>query len=457
MSSVLARGGQLPADLDALGSERLRTSLPGLAPALDAERMGEVLQRRVLAPGYTLERCAPGKCLYLGDEGCSLRYDLVVRTEAGEREPLLLLGRVLADDEATAAYAAAVEEPAAVAGGRGGVGAVARLVSVLDPGLVVHPFPIDPDLPTLVAATDPASVAAPLRRVGLPVDRCVSELGHYGRRHRCVLRYEVDGAAVEPATVYGKVSADRRGELLEPTLRALSGRHDGIEVPTFHAYVPDLRMSLVSELAGAPALKGALRAGGHAAAGLVTDAARVAAALHADGPELGPVRAMADELRELGGLVALVREVTPLLAATLDEVLGRIATAAAATAPMPLAFSHGDFTPSQLLADGTSCGLVDFDGVARAEPALDLGQYVAYLRLAAVKAGVAPADLVAAFLAAYGGGRPSDDLRSRVLVYECISLFRTTVHAWQKLKPSRAGMAFALLDEEVACLPPIRH
>lgn len=453
---MLLRRGELPADLDALGSARLRASLPGLAAALDAERVGEVLQRRVLADGFALEACIAGKCLYLGEEGCSLRYDLVVRTAAGAREPLLLLGRVLADDEATAAYAAAVVEgPAVAAADRGGVAAVARLVSVLDGGLVVHPFPIDADLPTLVAAADPAPVVTALRGAGLPIDRCIAAVGHYGRRHRCVLRYEVDGAAAAPATVYGKVSADGRGELLEPTLRALGGRRDGIEVPVFHAYVADLQLSLVSELAGAPALKSALRAGGEAAAGVVADAARVAAALHADGPEVGPVRAMADELQELTGLVALVREVTPTLAATLDDLLGRIATVAAATEPMPLAFSHGDFTPSQLLADATSCGLVDFDGVARAEPALDLGQYAAYLRLAVVKAGGAPADLVAAFLAAYAGGQPSDALRARVLVYECISLFRTTVHAWQKLKPARAEMAFALLCEEAACLSAV--
>ena len=53
--------------------------------------------------------------------------------------------------------------------------------------------------------------------------------------------------------------------------------------------------------------------------------------------------------------------------------------------PLPLTFSHGDYTYTELIFADSSCGLVDFDTSCQAEPALDLGQFLAYLRLTARK------------------------------------------------------------------------
>src|SRR3712207_8430077 len=62
---------------------------------------------------------------------------------------------------------------------------------------------------------------------------------------------------------------------------------------------------------------------------------------------------------------------------TLFRSLGE---AAAECDPLPLVPSHGDLTPGQILFDGARPGLLDFDTVCQAEPALDLGQFLAYLR-----------------------------------------------------------------------------
>jgi aminoglycoside phosphotransferase (APT) family kinase protein len=150
------------------------------------------------------------------------------------------------------------------------------------------------------------------------------------------------------------------------------------------------------------------------------------------------------------------------MAETLRDLLTTIAAAAVASEPLPSVFSHGDFTHSQLLTGGGRCGLVDFDSIARAEPALDLGQFLAYLRMALAKAEPAAgrdrADRLAdRFLTAYVDAADiqvsADVLRARARVYETISLLRSTVHAWQKLKAKRARLLFSLLDEQVARLP----
>ena len=54
--------------------------------------------------------------------------------------------------------------------------------------------------------------------------------------------------------------------------------------------------------------------------------------------------------------------------------------------PGPPVVAHGDFYPSQVLFDGPTTGLVDFDTVCLAEPALDLGSFTGHLAVAVRKA-----------------------------------------------------------------------
>jgi hypothetical protein len=102
--------------------------------------------------------------------------------------------------------------------------------------------------------------------------------------------------------------------------------------------------------------------------------------------------------------------------------------------------------------------LVDFDTVCQAEPALDLGQFVAYLRFTLRKrsgdAGLAD-ELAARFLDAYplGGRAGRARLEARVAGYEVLSLLRMALHGWQKFKPDRVLVLVPLLEERASCLP----
>src|SRR5439155_1469435 len=103
---------------------------------------------------------------------------------------------------------------------------------------------------------------------------------------------------------------------------------------------------------------------------------------------LGPKRGIDDELVELGQALAALQRVSPGLAAEFEGWLETLRACAVASDPGEPCLSHGDFTHSQLIFSGERCGLVDFDTVCRAEPALDLAQFLAYLRMNARKAGV---------------------------------------------------------------------
>jgi aminoglycoside phosphotransferase (APT) family kinase protein len=137
---------------------------------------------------------------------------------------------------------------------------------------------------------------------------------------------------------------------------------------------------------------------------------------------------------------------------------------------MPSCFSHGDFTYTQLIFDGNDGGLVDFDSICQAEPAQDLGHYLAYQRLNILKdqdpenpiAPEAIERLCSLFLDTYvdasrGWIADADRLKGRVTVYELISLIRLTLHSWEKMKGSRLRQTILLLEERVESQREIRR
>ena len=131
---------------------------------------------------------------------------------------------------------------------------------------------------------------------------------------------------------------------------------------------------------------------------------------------------------------------------------------------MPPRFSHGDFTYTQLIFDGKNGGLVDFDTMCQAEPAQDLGHYLAYQRLNIIKdqdpnfpfAPETIEHLCAIFLDTYVATAkawiPDEELlRGRVAIYELVSLIRLALHSWEKMKGSRLKQTMALLEERIEC------
>jgi aminoglycoside phosphotransferase (APT) family kinase protein len=197
-----------------------------------------------------------------------------------------------------------------------------------------------------------------------------------------------------------------------------------------------------------PSLEDAVRMCGH-----------IAAELHESGIELGAPRPFDGEAVMLGSFAELMRPVSPGLAERFDEWLGAVKAEAASQPAQPRVFTHGDFSYTQLILDGRSMGLVDFDTVCQAEPAMDIGHFFAYLQLAGRKAGGAARDEVTArlrteFLSAYIdhrglAGADAQPLIGRVKTYEMLSLLRLAAHGWQKLKPSRLRYIVAAIDDHV--------
>jgi hypothetical protein len=494
-----ATGGLLEAQLDPLRSPVLRHELPSVMTAFDSEAMRAYLQEAMFdatQTRYTIERCDPGQSVYTGD-CCIVRYELEVKNNTnGQTIQPLVIGRVFPDHPTAAQYLHDKLVPLAERmRGRDEVAPFHAPVAMIEAlNMVMSVFPIDGELPVLVDVTDPKrmreilAVMLPDAQANrLTIQDCQVELGHYGRQHRCVLRYHITGTPSGTETsqhmlVYGKVAADGRGALAGPVITALHERvldgHSPYQfiIPRSFGFRPDLQLALFEAIPGVPQVAQLLKARLKGQAATRTEelsleesiaaCARIAVALHSSGITLGRRRTFEDESAVLRQGLATVQRIAPELGAQFQAWLERAEAYAIMSHPLQLCFSHGDFSYTQLIFEGSQCGLVDFDTVCQAEPALDLGQFLAYLRMAGRKGqkSDSPAasglseQLCAQFLQTYvavAGDQLKDEeqLRMRVPVYEIISLLRLALHSWQKLKGSRLEYVIAILEERVSCLP----
>jgi aminoglycoside phosphotransferase (APT) family kinase protein len=124
--------------------------------------------------------------------------------------------------------------------------------------------------------------------------------------------------------------------------------------------------------------------------------------------------------------------------------------------------AHGDFTPGQVLLDDAGrTALVDVDTLCLGEPALDLGRFLAYLHVAAVRRSSTAwpllGDLTALFVESYldtcaamGTAAPSTGdtrlLWARTALFRALTLARLGASACWQLKDDRLRAVVDVLD-----------
>jgi hypothetical protein len=371
--------------------------------------------------------------------------------------------------------------------GREDVAAFHRLCDVVSPlRLVLYAFPIDPDRPGLLGATEPAQLRKRIAEIagdtadGLSLQDCRTEVVRYDPE-RCVLRYEArwllghTGRTLKQV-LYGKVYSGDEGARVGPAVSAVrahalsgAGGSRPFLVPRFRGYLPDLRLVLLDALPGTPQVTPLIRewtAGGDltAAGRLAIDralstCAGITSALHDVVVAEGPPRTLRTEVQVLQSDITAIAPLAPALAASLVSRL-EVVIPETKDAPLPPAFGHGDLTPGQFLFDGPLSGLVDFDTTCVAEAALDLGQFTGHLAVTTRKAAAAAGrsadhgfDPARAFFDEYVRAAGITDeamLLSRVAAYRTVTLARIAVDSWRQLKPARVHVAQELLHESAA-------
>jgi len=327
----------------------------------------------------------------------------------------------------------------------------------------------DTRLAGLAGALDGGRMAARLAAAIGPVAACTATPVRYKPNDRCVIRYEVRGAG-GPRLLFGKLLADGwSAKLALLDALAAAGRADPAVPPTLPvvAHLPDLGLLLQPAVDRAVELN---RAGFDPAVAAATRGAWLrAAGRHLAGLQGcalpgAPERSLAGDLDELASYLAPMRQVDPPLAGRYQAALGTLEGRVGAAPPPPPVAGHGAFRTDQfLLPGGATAGatadpgtlvMIDLDGACRAEPARDLGNFLAYLDWKTIRrpdlaAVVAEAD--AAVLAGYAAQRPLPEAE-RLDLCRAASLLKIAGRRYRSLTSGEWHLVPALVDRAAALL-----
>jgi hypothetical protein len=320
---------------------------------------------------------------------------------------------------------------------------------VVAPGVELSVFPADPGLPALAAATDPSVLHAAIRELAP------------GTRHRTraqpvrLLRYRPGRRATLLASagdpyvvkVYhdpGKALAVAEGSV---ALQEAPGSGAGpLRLAATLGILPGMPAVLQRLVPGhgLDQLLGSPRGRATGLADAIRSAARAVAALHRAPVTSQRLRPVDAELLRFQSRAAQIARVDPAAGAQLATLADRLISTRPATGAT-LGLVHGDCKPSQFRVHDDAVTLLDFDHCGIADPAADVGSFLASLRQAEARERF-PASpdsgrpgefeaLAATFLRAYLGtcGRhPAGAFSARARWYEAVALERKALRAYSR-------------------------
>ena len=417
-----------PADLDLV---RRDPDVPGLSLVLDGDALAAAL--RPLVPDVPIASARPTYVRYKPGTNSLVAYRLIV---AGE---------------VVVAYAKAYR--------RGDGDKLLKALERRTPGTVLGPgrivleehavvvsfFPNDRRLKSLERLADEASRARLLRNVLPDVpEAAVLRMLRYKPERRYVARLEHDEeplAVLKWYTGSGFRTASRGASAFQS--------REALRVPRCLGRSRWHRVLASAWLPGRPLNE--LIAGKTDAKESVATAGAALAALHRQQPE------GLDRLTPAAETEALHATAAGIVSPALAERARRLAEALAARladAPGAVVPTHGDFYAEQVLSDGDTAALIDFDRSTWGDPAADLGNFIAHLERSRLCGELAPPDVEAlseALLSGYrtGGLEPAAD---RVALYTAAGLLQLAPHPFRNRESDWSERTAALLDRADALL-----
>jgi aminoglycoside phosphotransferase (APT) family kinase protein len=221
---------------------------------------------------------------------------------------------------------------------------------------------------------------------------------------------------------------ERVCQVMDALWRRGSGDKGGARVPRPIAYHPELRAVVMQDVEAQAlhGLEGESFTAGVAAAG------RALARLHGSPVRVPNRHSGAEEITLLEEWTELAARVAPALAPSIGKALGRVRAALAGAGAADATLIHRDFHERQVLIRGTETVLIDFDTLRFGDPIFDLGNFVAHLRVAALRKNSDSRALEEAFLGAYGGARGAKTdrrieayVKAPLLRLACMNIFST--------------------------------
>ncbi|MGH2531379.1 MAG: phosphotransferase [Thermomicrobiales bacterium] len=266
----------------------------------------------------------------------------------------------------------------------------------------------DPLLPHLPVLGDPELMTTLISKAvyDAPVEILNVTLVRHKPGRRAIFRYDLfvgTNGDPQPERLFGKTFASERGPRVYEALRAIAAAQAcgvGVRLPEPAAYLPDLKLLLQRAVPG-EIITPALRAGDTR---LATAMAEAIHTLHTSAVDLPRRHNLARELDPLEARVERLGTRSPALETVACRCLGLIERGRRRRWDWRWRPIHRDLYHDQVLAGDHGLSILDFDDAAISEPAVDVANLLAHLRLLAFQhpdAGDGPARVAAAFINRY--------------------------------------------------------
>ena len=320
--------------------------------------------------------------------------------------------------------------------------------------VLIHAFPLDPMLPTLIDVVDPRTMQEALHRAWrahrVRVRRVRAETLAYTPGARAALRFDVlgeerDTGVPQIRRLVGKLDARRSPARLFAGHWALWRKSFGrvsIAPPTGYVAVAGLSLqefldgTRLSDLAGTGAFVGLLR-----------QAARAIANVHGLTLPLLSTRGVDTEMRTVDRWTAVLARLCPANARRLEALAHRMRTELATRLRVE-GTVHGDFHLANVMAGEHGITLIDWDQIAHGDPMVDVGRVLASMRVSSLRIhdridGFA--DLEENFLRTYLVATGADERRARL--FEAIALLVSAAAPFRLQRDGWEDGAQQMLDE----------
>jgi aminoglycoside phosphotransferase (APT) family kinase protein len=428
-------------------------AIPGLRTALDPAAVQTLLRKALpeLAGELELASVSIQDVRYQPGGPCWLLYRLKVRTGRGRSSYQLVSAQLLRAGDAPGPLPAEPERRFESCEGK-----VLRTATAYVPelGIALYAFPIDTALPALFDAVDPNAMRRHLNRLWGPRDLRVREVGvrllGYTPQARAAFLYEVlaehkETRLPELRRLIGKVHAKKGAPRLFASAWALWRAAGGkVHLAPPVGYVAAAGLTLQEQLSGVR-LGGLAKTPGFTRA--VQRTARMLAAMHQLELPLTTKRKPEDEadvVRKWSGVLIGTRpDLAPRVERLRDRLVGELLARTRLSGPV-----HGDFHHTNVLVEGRDVAIIDLDEMAFGDPMLDVGRFLASLRIPSLRAFGTTAGLARArevFLSTYLARAPGDE--KRVRLFESASLLTTAASSFRIQRPNWAQEIEVLLAE----------
>jgi len=256
----------------------------------------------------------------------------------------------------------------------------------------------DATLPQLHALQDHRQMSQALSGLGALLG---IELVRHKPGRRVLLRYTVERHDGGTEHLYGKSFASKRGGRVFATARLIAAARafgTDILVPDPIMFLPDLKLMVQRSVPGEPVGPALLDGDRDLARRIATAFHR----LHTSGIDLGRRHDMVGELAPLLGRAGDIGDRAPGLSPRAAVCLARVQEIAReADWSWRWRPIHRDAYHDQMLVDGDRLAILDLDDAAMSEPAVDIANIAAHLRLLAIQRpdrAIALDPVIAAFL-----------------------------------------------------------